>query len=108
MSRPLVYIDGKEGTTGLQIYDRLACREDIELLPRKHRQAHFYRIYRVENRLFILLHVLVVDRWQTARLLGFDGPCSNSLDGVSDRDYAVELLSALSVLMMHLRRSISP
>ncbi len=32
MSKPLVYIDGKEGTTGLQIFDRLACREDIELL----------------------------------------------------------------------------
>ena len=30
--RPLVYIDGKEGTTGLQIYDRLAGREDIQLL----------------------------------------------------------------------------
>ena len=30
--RPKVYIDGREGTTGLQIYDRLACREDIELL----------------------------------------------------------------------------
>ena len=30
--RPKVYIDGKEGTTGLQIYDRLAVREDIELL----------------------------------------------------------------------------
>ncbi len=32
MSRPKVYIDGKEGTTGLQIYDRLAGRQDIELL----------------------------------------------------------------------------
>ena len=32
MSKPVVYIDGKEGTTGLQIYDRLAGREDIELL----------------------------------------------------------------------------
>ena len=30
--KPKVYIDGKEGTTGLQIYDRLAKREDIELL----------------------------------------------------------------------------
>lgn len=32
MNRPKVYIDGKEGTTGLQIYDRLAAREDIDLL----------------------------------------------------------------------------
>ncbi len=32
MSKPKIYIDGKEGTTGLQIYDRLAVREDIELL----------------------------------------------------------------------------
>jgi N-acetyl-gamma-glutamyl-phosphate reductase len=32
MSKPKIYIDGKEGTTGLQIYDRLAGREDIELL----------------------------------------------------------------------------
>ena len=32
MGKPVVYIDGKEGTTGLQIYDRLAAREDIELL----------------------------------------------------------------------------
>jgi len=45
-----------------------------------------------------------IDRWETARLLGFDGPCSNSLDGVSDRDYALELLSGLSILMMHLSR----
>ncbi len=45
-----------------------------------------------------------IDRFQTAQLLGFDGPMSNSLDGVSDRDYVIELLSALSVLMMHLSR----
>ena len=32
MNKPKVYIDGKEGTTGLQIYDRLAAREDIQLL----------------------------------------------------------------------------
>ena len=32
MGKPVVYIDGKEGTTGLQIYDRLAGREDIQLL----------------------------------------------------------------------------
>ncbi|MBU5625396.1 argininosuccinate lyase [Oscillibacter sp. MSJ-2] len=45
-----------------------------------------------------------IDRWETARDLGFDAPMSNSLDGVSDRDYALELLSALSILMMHLSR----
>ena len=32
MSKPKIYIDGKEGTTGLQIYDRLTGREDIRLL----------------------------------------------------------------------------
>ena len=45
-----------------------------------------------------------IDRWQTAKDLGFDAPMSNSLDGVSDRDYALELMSALSILMMHLSR----
>ena len=45
-----------------------------------------------------------IDRFQTAAALGFDGPMSNSLDGVSDRDYALELMSALSILMMHLSR----
>ena len=45
-----------------------------------------------------------IDRWETARELGFTAPVSNSLDGVSDRDYALELLSALSILMMHLSR----
>lgn len=45
-----------------------------------------------------------IDRWETARELGFDAPMSNSLDGVSDRDYALELMSALSILMMHLSR----
>ena len=45
-----------------------------------------------------------IDRWETAQALGFDAPMSNSLDGVSDRDYALELLSGLSILMMHLSR----
>ena len=45
-----------------------------------------------------------IDRFQTARALDFDRPCGNSMDGVSDRDYALELLSALSILMMHLSR----
>ncbi len=45
-----------------------------------------------------------IDRFRTAQALGFDRPCGNSMDGVSDRDYALELLSALSILMMHLSR----
>ena len=45
-----------------------------------------------------------IDRHLTAKDLGFDGPMGNSLDGVSDRDYALEFLSALSILMMHLSR----
>ncbi len=44
------------------------------------------------------------DRRFEAEQLGFDGICENSLDGVSDRDFVVELLSAFSVLMMHLSR----
>ena len=44
------------------------------------------------------------DRHFEAGQLGFDGICRNSLDGVSDRDFALEMLSALSILMMHLSR----
>lgn len=45
-----------------------------------------------------------LDREYTAQLLGFDGPTLNSMDGVSDRDYLIELMSALSIVMMHLSR----
>ncbi len=45
-----------------------------------------------------------VDRFETAKLLGFQRPMDNSMDAVSDRDYALELLSGLSILMMHLSR----
>ncbi len=45
-----------------------------------------------------------LDREYTAGLLGFAGPTSNSMDSVSDRDYLIELLSALSTIMMHLSR----
>jgi argininosuccinate lyase len=45
-----------------------------------------------------------IDRQQTASLLGFDRPVANSLDGVSDRDFCVELCCALSLLMTHLSR----
>ena len=44
------------------------------------------------------------DRAMEANTLGFDGICMNSLDGVSDRDFCAEFLSALSILMMHLSR----
>lgn len=45
-----------------------------------------------------------LDRELVAELLGFDAVTMNSLDGVSDRDFAIELASALSLLMMHLSR----
>ena len=45
-----------------------------------------------------------IDRFMVAELLGFDSVCQNSMDGVSDRDYAIELLSTLSIVMMHLSR----
>lgn len=45
-----------------------------------------------------------IDREFTARELGFAGICENSLDGVSDRDFAIELVSVASLIMMHLSR----
>lgn len=45
-----------------------------------------------------------LDREYTAELLGFDGPTLNSMDSVADRDYVIELLSALSTIAMHLSR----
>ena len=44
------------------------------------------------------------DRWFEAEKLGFDGICMNSLDGVSDRDFCLELMSAIATEMMHLSR----
>ena len=44
------------------------------------------------------------DREMTAKALGFDGITLNSIDGVSDRDFCVELLSAFATVMMHLSR----
>lgn len=45
-----------------------------------------------------------IDRTITADLLGFEGICPNSLDAVSDRDFAIEFTSAASILMMHMSR----
>ena len=45
-----------------------------------------------------------IDRNYTAELLGFDAPSANSLDAVSDRDFAIEFMSAASLVMMHLSR----
>ncbi len=45
-----------------------------------------------------------IDRERTAELLSFDGPVLNSLDGVSDRDFCIELCAAISTVMMHLSR----
>ena len=45
-----------------------------------------------------------IDRAMTARLLEFDGLCENSLDAVSDRDFAIEFVSGCALVMMHLSR----
>ena len=45
-----------------------------------------------------------LDRELTANLLGFDMPCRNSIDAVSDRDFAIEFCAAASICMMHLSR----
>jgi len=45
-----------------------------------------------------------IDRHRTATALGFDRPCANSLDGVSDRDFALEFLSAAAIASIHLSR----
>ncbi len=45
-----------------------------------------------------------IDREQVARTLGFEGVCENSLDAVSDRDFAIEFCSASSLVMMHVSR----
>tara|TARA_R110001583_G_scaffold117411_1_gene268490 strand:- start:50 stop:1462 length:1413 start_codon:yes stop_codon:yes gene_type:complete len=45
-----------------------------------------------------------IDRFYTAELLGFDAPTENSLDSVSDRDFAIEFTSAAALIMMHMSR----
>ena len=45
-----------------------------------------------------------IDRAMTAELLGFDAPCANSIDGVSDRDFAVELAADCAIIAAHLSR----
>ncbi len=45
-----------------------------------------------------------IDRERTAKALGFDAPCANSLDAVSDRDFALDFLNAASICAMHLSR----
>ncbi|MCZ2292547.1 MAG: argininosuccinate lyase [Burkholderiales bacterium] len=45
-----------------------------------------------------------LDRWRVARTLGFDGLCENSLDAVSDRDFALEFAAFASICMVHVSR----
>ena len=84
-----------------------------------HLGAYFEMFYRDTNRLMDVFTRLnfcplgsgalagttyPLDRDYTAELLNFTGPTANSMDSVSDRDYLIEYLSALSIIMMHLSR----
>ena len=46
----------------------------------------------------------LIDRYETAELLGFSGPTLNSIDSVSDRDFAIEMTNTFAMIMMHLSR----
>ena len=67
-------------------------------MPRAH-GSESYRLLRAGGH-----NVSDTDRRSEAALLGFSDICRNSVDGVSDRDFCAELLSGLSILMMHLSR----
>ncbi|WP_409068641.1 argininosuccinate lyase [Clostridium sp. FAM 1755] len=86
---------------------------------RYHLLAYFEMFKRDEKRLENALNILDesplgsgalagstynIDREYTAKLLGFKKPVENFLDGVSDRDYIIELISNFSIIMMHLSR----
>ena len=65
MAKPKVYIDGKEGTTGLQIYDRLAGRSDIELLlieeeKRKTETDNKSEFNKTKKKMIVVLAVSIV------------------------------------------------
>ncbi|HCL4446777.1 TPA: argininosuccinate lyase [Clostridium botulinum] len=86
---------------------------------RYHLLAYFEMFKRDEKRLKNALEILNesplgsgalagstynIDREYTAKLLGFRKPVDNFLDGVSDRDYIIEIISKFSIIMMHLSR----
>ncbi len=79
----------------------------VEMLARD--EARFVDCNKRVNRLPLGAAALAgtsypVDREMVARELGFDGVCENSLDAVSDRDFAIEFVSAAATTMMHLSR----
>ena len=79
----------------------------VEMLARD--EARFLDCNRRLNRLPLGAAALAgtsypIDRPMVARELGFDGVCENSIDAVSDRDFAIEFVSAAAVTMMHLSR----
>ena len=72
-----------------------------------HMGAYFEMFKRDRSRMkdiYKRMNYYPLDREYTAELLDFAGPTLNSMDSVSDRDYLIELLSAMSTVMMHLSR----
>lgn len=113
----LTDIAGKHVHSYMPGYTHLQKAQPITLAH--HLLAYFQMFYRDATRLMdyrvrlnqsplgsgaLATTTYPLDRAFTARELGFDGICENSLDGVSDRDFCIELLSCLSLIMMHLSR----
>ena len=67
--------------------------------------VYFFIEFRLSDDVYALCGpTYPIDRIYTAELMGFEKPCNNSLDGVSDRDFAIEFISSASLIMMHLSR----
>ena len=97
---------GKRLHTGRSRNDQVAT--DIRLYLRDAIDAILAELKRVQGGLAELAALAgtgyPLDRHYTAQLLDFDAPCANSLDAVSDRDFAIEFTAAAAMLMTHLSR----
>jgi len=101
----LLDLSEKEANTILPGFTHLQAAQPVSF--GHHMMAYFEMLSRDAERLVDCRKrstTYPINRERTAELLGFERICTNSLDGVSDRDFAIEFLSVASVIMMHLSR----